>query len=167
MDVLYSQEQIAAMVRKLADQINQDYQAETIDVLIILKGSFVFAADLIRLLKAPVRVHFMMISSYASTESSGTVTFHFSSPSRLENCNVLILEDILDTGITLQFLLQHVSEQKPTSLRTCVLLNKPSRRRIDIRPDYVGFELEDHFVVGYGLDYQELYRSLPYIALLS
>jgi hypoxanthine phosphoribosyltransferase len=164
---LLSQEQIAVRVQQLADQINEQYRDEIIDILCILKGSLVFTADLIRHLKGQVRVHFVQVSSYSSTESTGTVRFHFSSPSRLEECNVLIVEDILDTGVTLQFLLEHVSLQKPTRLRTCVLLDKPSKRKVDIQPDFRGFEIDDQFVVGYGLDHNELYRNLPYVAVLS
>jgi len=166
--LLLSEEQILRRVEDLANQINQDYGSRTLDVLCILKGSLFFSADLIRLLAMPVRIHFIQVSSYgASQESSGTVSFHFSSSSELEDRHVLLIEDILDTGITLEFLLQHLKQQKPASLRTCVLLNKASRRKVDVHPGYTGFEIEDLFVVGYGLDYNELYRNLPYVAVLN
>jgi hypoxanthine phosphoribosyltransferase len=164
--ILLSKEQIAERVRQLGEQISERYPSGILDILCILKGSFIFAADLIRHLDAPVRVHFVQVSSYSSTESTGTVHFHFSSPSTLEDCDVLIIEDILDTGITLQFLKEHVSLQKPSSLKTCVLLDKPSKRKVEIQPDFRGFEIEDHFVVGYGLDLNELYRNLSYVAVL-
>jgi len=164
--ILFSENEIAVRVRQLAEQIKQEYQSRIIDVLCILKGSFVFAADLIRQLDVPVRVHFIQVSSYSSTESTGTVRFHFSSSSRLEHCDVLIVEDILDTGVTLQFLLEHISLQRPSTLRTCVLFDKESKRRVDVKPDFRGFQIEDKFVVGYGLDHNELYRNLPHLAVL-
>jgi hypoxanthine phosphoribosyltransferase len=164
---LLTEEQILGRVQDLANEINADYERSTIDILCILKGSLVFAADLIRRLTIPVRIHFMEVRSYTGgTESSGTVYLHFSSDFELEQCDTLLVEDILDTGITLEFVQEHLKEKNLKSLRTCVLLDKPARRKVNIRPDYVGFEIEDHFVVGYGLDYMEFGRNLPYIGIL-
>lgn len=166
--LLISEEQIQNRIRELADQINEDYTSEILDVLCILKGALFFSADLIRRLTVPVRIHFIQLGSYgSSTESSGTVSFHFSSSSELKDRHVLIVEDILDTGITFEFLLEHLKVLNPASLKSCVLLNKRSRRKIDVKPDYTGFEIQDQFVVGYGLDFNELYRNLPYVAVLN
>jgi hypoxanthine phosphoribosyltransferase len=165
---LLTEEEIAAKIRELAGRLNLDYEGQTVDILCALKGSLFFAADLIRRLTFPLRIHFMQVQSYSGgTESSGTVHLHFSSEFELEGRDVLLIEDILDTGITLQFLLDHMKEKNPKRFRTCVLLDKPSRRKVDLRPDYSGFEIEDHFVVGYGLDFNEFGRNLPYIAILE
>ncbi|MCI0414339.1 hypoxanthine phosphoribosyltransferase [bacterium] len=167
-EVLLTEEQIQHRVRELADKINSDYEGVTVDILCILKGSLVFAADLIRRLTVPLRIQFMQVQSYTGgTHSSGTVYLHFSSDFELKHCDVLLLEDILDTGVTLEFLQEHLKQMDLKSLKTCVLLDKPARRKVNIRPDYVGFEIEDHFVVGYGLDYKEFGRNLPYIGILS
>ena len=166
--VLLTEEQIQRRVQELADRINADYEDGTVDLLCILKGSLVFAADLIRRLTIPLRIHFMQVQSYAKgTESSGTVYLHFSSDFELTQCDVLLIEDILDTGITLEFLQEHLRQRNLKSLKTCVLLDKPARRKINVLPDYVGFQIEDHFVVGYGLDYREFGRNLPYIGIFT
>jgi len=165
---LLSEEQILNRVNELAAKINKDYESHTLDVVCVLKGSLVFTADLIRRLTIPVRIHFLQVSSYgAALKSSGTVSFHLSSQSKLEHRHVLVLEDILDTGITFEFLLQHLEQLNPSSMKTCVLLNKSARRKVAVPVDYTGFEIEDHFVVGYGLDYNELYRNLPHVAVLA
>jgi hypoxanthine phosphoribosyltransferase len=165
---LFSEEQISKKITHLAAEINRDFQNRTVDVVCVLKGSICFAADLIRRLSFPLRIHFMQVRSYGSgTESSGTVHLHFSSEFALAGLEVLLVEDIVDTGITLEFVLEHLREKKPASLKTCVLLDKPSRRKVNVRPDYCGFEIDDWFVVGYGLDYNEFGRNLPYLAVLE
>jgi hypoxanthine phosphoribosyltransferase len=166
-EVLLTEEEIQNRVQELADKINTEYKGITVDILCILKGSLVFAADLIRRLTIPLRIHFMQVRSYGRhTESTGTVHLHFSSDYELKECDVLLVEDILDTGITLEFVQEHLKQKNLKSLRTCVLLDKPARRKVNIRPDYVGFEIADHFVVGYGLDFKEFGRNLPYIGIL-
>lgn len=167
--VLFSEERIAERVQQIGAQLNQDYAGKELDVICILKGSVIFAADLVRRITVPVRLHFLQISSYGDdVESSGTINLRFSSVTEdLVNRNVLVVEDILDTGITMDYLLKQLREENPASLRICVLLDKPSRRKIGVKADYVGFEIEDHFAIGYGLDYQELGRSLRYIAVLD
>lgn len=166
-EVLLTEEQIQNRVQELADKINADYQGITVDILCILKGSLVFAADLIRRLTFPIRIHFMQVRSYGShTQTTGTVHLRFSSDYELKQCDVLLVEDILDTGITLEFVQEHLKQKDLKRLKTCVLLDKPARRKVNIKPDYVGFEIEDHFVVGYGLDFQEFGRNLPYIGVL-
>jgi hypoxanthine phosphoribosyltransferase len=167
--ILFSAEKIADRIGVLAGDINRDYADHTLDIICILKGGVIFLSDLIRKLTVPVRVHFVQVSSYGDeTISSGTVTLHFSSVSEnLDSKQVLIVEDILDTGITLDYLVKQLKEEHPGSLKTCVLLDKPSRRKLNISADYVGFEIPDHFVIGYGLDYKDLGRNLPYIAELD
>jgi hypoxanthine phosphoribosyltransferase len=167
-EVLFTEEQIQNRVQELAEKINAEYEGITIDILCILKGSLVFAADLIRRLTIPIRIHFMQVRSYGNnTQSTGTIHLHFSSDYELKQCDVLLVEDILDTGITLEFVQEHLKEKNLKSLRTCVLLDKPARRKVNIRADYVGFKIEDHFVVGYGLDFKEFGRNLPYIGILT
>jgi hypoxanthine phosphoribosyltransferase len=167
--ILFSEEEIANRVGLIAQTISRDYEDHTLDIVCILKGAVIFLSDLIRKLTIPVRIHFVQVSSYGDeTISSGTVTLHFSSVSEnLESKQILVVEDILDTGITLDYLVKQLKEEHPESLKTCVLLDKPSRRKLNIRADYVGFEIEDHFVIGYGLDYRDLGRNLPYIAELD
>jgi hypoxanthine phosphoribosyltransferase len=167
--ILITEDEIHQRVRDLATTLNEDYSHGSLDIICVLKGAMFFVAELSKQLTMPVRFHFLQVSTYGEeTESGGTVNLRFSSVSEdLVNRNVLLVEDILDTGITLDYLLRQLREENPFSLRTCVLLDKPSRRRIDVRADYVGFVIEEHFVIGYGLDYQELGRNLNYIAILD
>src|ERR1044071_750638 len=138
---LLSAEQIQIRVDQLSDQMNRDYSAEVLDVVCVLKGALIFTSDLIRRLKMQQRIHFIHVSSYgAQKQSSGTLSLHFSSPSQLKGRHVLLIEDILDTGITLEFLLEHLKQEEPASLKSCILLSKPSRRRVDIVADYTGFQ---------------------------
>ncbi len=165
-EILLTEEQIQRRVQQLAEKINDDYEGLTVDVLCVLKGSLLFAADLIRRLTIPLRIHFMQVQSYAGGESSGTVHLHFSSDFELMQCDVLLIEDILDTGITLEYVQEHLKQKHLKSLKLCVLLDKPARRKVNVLPHYVGFEIQDHFVVGYGLDYNEFGRNLPYIGII-
>ena len=167
--VLISEKQIDSRLTELAAQLNKDYENRELDVICILKGSIIFAADLVRCLTMPLRIHFLQVSSYGDdVETSGTINLRFSSVTEdLLGRNVLIVEDILDTGITMDYLLKQLREENPESLKVCVLVDKPSRRKVGVRADYVGFEIEDHFVFGYGLDFQELGRNLRYIGLLD
>ena len=168
MRILLSEAQIQKRVEDLANQINADYPTEVVDVVCILKGAMIFVSDLIRHLNMHVRIHFIHVSSYgAQKQSSGTLSLHFSSTSELKGRHVLLIEDILDTGVTLEFLLEHLKQEEPASLKSCVLLSKPAQRRINIEAEYTGFEIEDQFVVGYGLDFNELYRNLPCIAVID
>lgn len=165
---LFSESKIQERVDRLADEINRDYSGRNVDVISVLKGSLIFSADLLRRFSFPLRLHFIQVRSYTTgTESSGTVHLHFTSEFELEDCDVLLIEDIVDTGITLQFVQEHLKKKGVRELKTCVLLDKPSRRKVDLRPDYTGFQIDDHFVVGYGLDHNELGRNLPYLAILE
>lgn len=167
--ILIPEERIQERIAAVASSIDRDYADRAVDVICILKGSLIFTSDLIRKLTIPVRLHFVQVSSYGDeTESSGTVNLHFSSVSEdLKDRDVLLVEDVLDTGITLDYLIKQLKEELPATLKTCVLLDKPSRRKLNITADYVGFEIADNFVIGYGLDYRELGRNLRYIAELD
>jgi hypoxanthine phosphoribosyltransferase len=153
----------------MAAQIERDYPAdEEIHLVGVLKGGFVFMADLVRAMSARVTLDFIAVSSYAqSTRSSGEVRLLKDLDSRLEGRHVIIVEDIVDTGLTLMYLQDILRARAPRSLKTACLLSKPSRRKVDVVVDYIGFTIEDRFVVGYGLDYAEQYRNLGYIAVLD
>lgn len=166
--VLFSKEEIHDKVKEIAVQLNNDYKGEEVVFVGVLKGSLPFYADLVREVNFPVTFDMVCVSSYgASATSSGTLKIKLDSGVSFENKNVLIIEDILDTGNTLSNLLKHFSDRNPKSLKLCCLLDKPSRRLRDIEADYKGFEIPDEFVVGYGLDYAEKYRELPYIGVLK
>ena len=169
MDILIDSESIQARVRELAAEIERDYPAgEEIHLVGVLKGGFVFMADLVRAMSARVTMDFIAVSSYAqSTRSSGEVRMLKDLDSGLEGRHVIIVEDIVDTGLTLTYLQDILRARSPRSLKTACLLSKPSRRLVDVTVDYTGFTIEDKFVVGYGLDYAEKYRNLAYIAVLN
>uniref|UniRef100_A0A7C4GHT8 Hypoxanthine phosphoribosyltransferase n=1 Tax=candidate division WOR-3 bacterium TaxID=2052148 RepID=A0A7C4GHT8_UNCW3 len=165
---LLTAEQIGARVREIADRISHDYAGGGLVVVGILKGAWVFLADLVRCLTIPVVVDFIAVSSYGSgTESSGAVNVMLRPSCPLEGQDVLVVDDILDTGLTLGLVLDKLRQSHPRSLRLCVLLDKPARRRADVEPDYVGFQIPDRFVVGYGLDCGERFRNLPYLGFLA
>lgn len=165
---LLSEEEIAQKIGELAEQINRDYPDGELLVVGILKGCFVFVSDLVRKLEADVRVHFMQISSYgAGTVSSGKIQIKKDLDVDIAGKHVLLAEDIIDSGNTLHQLLPILQERKPASVKVCTLLSKPSRRQVEFEADYTGFEIPDEFIVGYGLDYDEEYRQLPYIAVIN
>ena len=166
--VLISRDQIAKRVAELAAQITHDYQGETILFVGVLKGASIFLSDLARQVKVDATFDFISVSSYGSgTRSSGEVKLNKDVDQFLEGKNVIIVEDILDTGLTLSFLRKQFLNHKPRSLKIAALLDKISRRITDVRGDYVGFEIPDEFVVGYGLDYAERYRNLPDVCVLD
>lgn len=166
--ILFSQEQLQARVRELGAQITRDYAGKEVAVAAILRGSYVFMADLTRAIELPITVDFMSVSSYGSgTSSSGQVEIKKDLSDPIEGKELLIVEDILDSGNTLYYLSDVLLARKPASIRICTLLDKPDRRTRPIRADYVGFTIPDAFVVGYGLDYDEKYRNLPYIGILK
>lgn len=166
--VLYSKEDIAECVRKLGAQISRDYAGEEIVAVGILKGAVVFFADLIRAIDVPVKTDFMAASSYgASTRTSGTVKILKDLDYDIQNKHVLIVEDIADSGLTLNYLLKNIKARRPASVKLCVLLSKPERRKVEVAVDYCGFEVPDYFLVGYGLDHDEKYRNLPCIGILK
>jgi hypoxanthine phosphoribosyltransferase len=167
--VLIDEARLQTRIQEMADQITVDYNGEE-DLLLIcvLKGSYMFLADLSRALKRPHTLDFMGVSSYGSgTQSSGAVQIIMDLKQPINGRNILIIEDIIDSGNTLDYMRRTLLAREPASLRICSLLNKPSRREIDVPVEYIGFDIPDEFVVGYGLDFDELYRNLPFIAVLK
>jgi len=166
-EILLSREQIQKRVAELAAEIRRDHPND-LHMVAVLKGAFVFLSDLARYMTGPVSLDFMAVSSYAKgTTSSGQVRLLKDLDTSLEGRNVIIVEDIVDTGLTLLYLQDILRARNPKSLRTACLLSKPSRRQVDVKVEYIGFTIEDRFVVGYGLDYAEAYRNLPHIAVLN
>lgn len=167
-EVLISEEELCAAVERLADEINRDLNGEPLIAVVILKGSMVFASDLIRKLTMPVMLDFMRASSYgAGTASSGFINIRQDLENDIAGKNVLIIEDIIDSGNTLHKLKELLRERNPKSIRICTLLDKPSRRVTPVEVEYSGIAIPDKFVVGYGLDYDEILRNLPYIGVLK
>jgi hypoxanthine phosphoribosyltransferase len=166
---LISQQDIEHRISTLAAEIEKDYPPnEEIHLVAVLKGGFMFMADLVRAMSDRVTMDFMAVSSYGKgTTSSGQVRVLKDLDSVLEQRHIILVEDIVDTGLTLHYLQELLRARAPKSLKSACLLSKPSRRKVDVRVDYIGFTIEDHFVVGYGLDYAEKYRNLPYIAILE
>jgi len=167
-EILIDEERLQKRIRELAKQISIDYEGKRPLLVCILKGGIIFLADLSRQITIPHEIDFMAISSYGfSTESSGVVRIIKDLDTNIVNRHVLIVEDIIDTGRTLEYVTRNLETRQPASLRVCTLLSKPSRREIDIPIDYVGFEIPNVFVVGYGLDFAEIYRNLPFIGILK
>jgi len=168
MKILLSEKKIQLRVRALARQISKDFSGKEVLLVGVLKGAFIFMADLARKMTPPVKMDFVRLASYGSgTQSSGKVKFLKDLETSVQGKNVLIIEDIVDTGITLQYLYQRLQARKPRSLKVVALLDKMERRKVNFQPDYVGFQIKDHFVVGYGLDCGEKYRNLPGIYTLK
>ena len=167
--VLLSEEQIAEKVAQIGRQITEDYRDKNLLMVSVLKGSVVFMADLMRAVSIPCNIDFMVVSSYggSNTTTSGLVKIIKDLDGDLSGKDVLIVEDILDTGVTLSNLVPMLKMRNPNSVKICTILDKPSRRKADIQPDYEGFQVPDEFVVGYGLDYDEKYRNLPYVGVLK
>jgi len=166
--VFISEQKISQRVKELGEQISAQYKGEKLTVICVLKGSFIFCADLIRQISIPVEVEFVQVSSYGSERvSSGNIDFKLPLKNSIEGKNVLVVEDIVDTGNTLDFLLKYFSEQKPKSLKLASLLFKPVKLEKEVTIDYLGFEIEDKYVIGYGLDDNEMYRELAYIGIVE
>jgi hypoxanthine phosphoribosyltransferase len=166
-DIFLSKESIETRVKELAELINRDYQNQEIILVCVLNGSFIFCADLARSIKVPVKLEFVSLSSYVGTESSGQISFRLDVLQSLEGKNVILVEDIVDTGLTISFLMKHMKLKNLKSLKLCSLLLKRARLKIEVPIDYLGFDIEDKFVIGYGLDYDGLYRELPYIGVYN
>ena len=166
--ILLTEAQIAGKVVELGARISFDYADRPVTLVSVLKGSLPFMADLMRAIERPLRIDLMEVSSYggSSTESSGLVRILKDLSASIEGEDVLIVEDIIDTGLTLNYLIRYLRGKNPASLRICTLLDKPARRLVEIKVDYIGFTIPDQFVVGYGLDYGELYRNLRYVGVL-
>jgi hypoxanthine phosphoribosyltransferase len=167
--ILITREQLQDRITELGATISRDYAGKDLLLLCILKGGVLFLSDLVRAIHIPHAIDFMAISSYggARTESSGVVRIIMDLNANIANRNVLIVEDIIDTGRTLTYITELLKTRNPTSVKICTLLNKPSRREVDVPLDYIGFDIPNEFVVGYGLDYNEIYRNLPFIGVLK
>jgi len=166
--ILFTEEELQQRVRELGEAITRDYEGKNPIFVGVLKGSFVFMADLVRCVDTPCTLDFMVVSSYGSgTKTTGAVKINKDLSEDIEGRHVIIVEDILDSGVTLNYLSKYLMNRGPASLRIVTLLDKPSRRKAEVYPAYKGFEVEDNFVVGYGLDYAEKYRNLPYIGILK
>ena len=166
--VLISEEALAAKVAEMGQAISRDFAGKKLIVIGVLKGSVVFMTDLLRQITIPVEMDFMAVSSYgAGVKTTGVVKILKDLDRLIEGYDVLVVEDILDSGMTLSYLTELLRDRNPASIHIATLLDKPERRKVEIKPDYVGFTIPDEFVVGYGLDYAELYRSLPYVGILD
>lgn len=166
--ILVSEEEITSITMDIADKINKDYQGKNLLLVGILKGSINFMAELMKYIKIPCKIDFMSVSSYGNgTQSTGRVNILKDVSQNVENANILIIEDIIDSGNTLSFLVKYFKAKKASSVEIATLLNKPSRRKVQVPVKYSGKEIEDLFVVGFGLDYAEYYRNLPYIGVLK
>jgi hypoxanthine phosphoribosyltransferase len=167
-EILINEHQIKERIQQLAKEISMDYQGKELILVCVLKGAVMFFSDLAKEITIPLTMDFIAVSSYGnSTESSGVVKILKDLDFGVENRNILIVEDIVDTGLTLSYLLENLKSRKPASVKICSLLDKPSRRKVDIDIAYRGFSIADEFVVGYGLDYNENYRNLPFVCILK
>ena len=165
--VLLSEEEVNARVRELGQQISKDYEGEEVHIICILKGAVFITTELAKRITIPVTLDFMSVSSYQGTTSTGAVKIIKDLDHIIEGKNVIIVEDIIDTGRTLNYLINMLKNRNPKSIRLCTLLDKPDRRVVDVDVDYVGFEIPDEFVVGFGLDYDQKYRNLHYIGVVE
>lgn len=167
-EVLFTERQIAVIVERIGKEISRDYKGKNLLLVSVLKGSVVFMADLMRSIDIPTRIDFMAVSSYGSgTRSSGVVKINMDLALPLEGYDILLVEDILDSGKTLSYLMELLQSRNPKSLRICTLFDKPERREAPVQASYVGAEIPDEFIVGYGLDYDEKYRNLPFVGILK
>ena len=165
---LISEKEINARVKELSNILYSEYGKDEVVFICTLKGTVFFACDLLKKYKGDARLEFLRVSSYSGKNSSGKIELNLSiSKDNIENKNVIIVEDIVDTGSTLKFLKEYIGNMNPKSVKICTLLNKEERRKVEIEADYVGFEIDDLFVVGYGLDYDQKYRNLPYIGVVE
>ena len=167
-EVLISEEVVEARISELAEQISKEYEDKDLRIICILKGSIFFTCELAKRITVPVTLDFMSVSSYGSdTKSSGVIKISKDLDESILGRDILVIEDIVDSGNTLSYLLELLQSRKPNSMKLCTLLDKPERRRKPVRVDYTGFEIPDEFVVGYGLDYAQKYRNLPYVGIVK
>ncbi|NQX64091.1 hypoxanthine phosphoribosyltransferase [Paenibacillus qinlingensis] len=167
-EVLYSEEQIQGKIKELGELLSTDYEGRNPLVICVLKGAFIFMADLVKQIRVPLEIDFMAVSSYGqSTKSSGVVKIIKDLDVPVEGRHILIVEDIIDSGLTLSYLIDVLERRNAKTISVVALFNKPARRTVELEPDYAGYELPDEFVVGYGLDYAEKYRNLPFIGILK
>lgn len=165
---IVTQEEMRTRIKELGRQITADYEGKDLILVGVLKGAFAFYADLARAIRVPLRVDFLVVTSYGSkANTSGKVKMVTDLTEDIAGRDVLLVEDIVDSGLTVQYLMKTLSKRKPKSIKACALLSKPARRKVNVTVDYVGFEIANQYVVGYGLDYQQKYRNLPYLAVLD
>jgi len=163
-----TQEQMRARIREMGKQISADYAGKDLVLVGVLKGAYAFYADLARAIRIPIRVDFIIVTSYGSkAKTSGKVKLITELTEEIKGKDVLLVEDIVDSGLTVQYLVKTLSKKKPRSIKVCTLLSKPERREVEVQIDYEGFKIPNQYVVGYGLDYQQKYRNLPYLAVLD
>ncbi len=165
--VLVSEDEIKEICKRLGKQISKDYEGKNLLVVSVLKGAIVFMADILREITVPCKIDFMSISSYSGTKNTGVVKFKKDLDINPDGCDILIVEDILDSGVTLAYLKKVLLDRNAKSIKVCTLLDKPANRKADIKADYVGKVIPDEFVIGYGLDYYEYCRNLPYVGILA
>ncbi len=167
-EIMLTEEEVDRKIQELGDRISKDYAGKSVHLVCVLKGGSFFMCELAKRITVPVSLDFMSVSSYGGdTKSSGVVKIVKDLDEPLNGKNVLVIEDIVDSGRTLSYLLEMLKDRKPESLKLCTLLDKPDRRVVDVKVDYTGFEIPDEFVVGYGLDYDQKYRNLPYIGVVK
>ncbi len=165
---IITQEQMRNRIRELGRQISTDYAGKDLVLVGVLKGAYAFFADLARAIRIPVRVDFIVVTSYGTgAKTSGRVKLVTELTEQIKNKDVLLVEDIVDSGLTVQYLMKALARRKPKSINVCTLLSKPERRVVDVHVRYIGFKIPDQYVIGYGLDYQQKYRNLPYLAVLD
>lgn len=165
---IITQEQMRNRIRELGRQISIDYAGKDLVLVGVLKGAYAFYADLARAIRIPVRVDFIVVTSYGTgAKTSGKVKLVTELTEQIKNKDVLLVEDIVDSGLTVQYLMKALARRKPKSINVCTLLSKPERRVVDVHVQYIGFKIPDQYVIGYGLDYQQKYRNLPYLAVLD
>ncbi len=165
---IVTQEQMRSRIRELGRQISADYAGKDLVLVGVLKGAYAFYADLARAIRIPVRVDFIIVASYGTqAKTSGKVKLVTELTEKIKDRDVLLVEDIVDSGLTVQYLTKVLAKQKPRSIKVCTLLSKPERRIVDVQLQYIGFKIPNQYVVGYGLDYQQKYRNLPYLAVLD
>lgn len=167
-EVLCSEEDIKQRLTELGEEITKDYTNSKLYIVSLLKGSFIFTADLVREISIPVKINFMTTSSYGhSEETSGNVQIVTDIDEDLRDYDILIVDDITDSGLTMKYVKEHLQSKNPKSVKCCVLLDKPDRRQVELEPNYVGFTIPDKFVVGYGLNYGDYYRNIPYVFVVT
>ncbi len=166
-EILVSKEELAEICKRLGEQISKDYEGKKLLLVSVLKGAVVFMADLLREITCDCQIDFMSVSSYSGVKTTGVVKFKKDLDINPEGCDILLVEDILDSGITLSYLKKVLADRRAASIKICTLLDKPENRQADIKADYIGKVIPDEFVIGYGLDYDEKYRNLPYVGVLK
>ena len=162
---LLTTSQIQTKVRELADRISEDYLGKDLIVVGVLKGAFMFLSDIVRAIKVPLTLDFIIASSYVKTETTGEVKIYYNVREDITDKDILLIDDIIDSGITLNYIRENMLSKRPKSLKTCIFLERKERRLVDVPLDYVGFEIPNEYVVGYGLDYDNKFRNLPYISI--